>query len=323
MKSIQITSFGDLEQLKLVDLPDPKPGPNEALVQIHAASVNPSDVKNVQGAMHQTTLPRIPGRDYAGVVVAGPSEWMEKEVWGTGGELGFTRDGTHAELVGVPVESLRQKPKNLCFDQAATVGVSYMAAWLGVVEVAEVKQGETIAIIGAGGAVGGAAAQIAKRIGAKVVGVDRNEPHPEAPIRMAAESLIVGAPDVAAAIRQATGGRGADVVFDMVGGAMFRASLASLAFRGRQVAIASVGAREVAFDLIDFYHNESRLFGVDTLKRGLVESAKILEALTAGFEEGAYLPAPIEQAFSLSEAAEAYKCVADGARGRIVLRPQG
>ena len=148
-----------------------------ALVRVMAASINPSDVKNVAGAMKQTTLPRIPGRDYAGVVEAGPAEWIGAEVWGTGGDVGFTRDGTHAELIAVPVDSLRRKPETLSFDQAASVGVNYMAAWCGI-EAAGLKAGETVLLIGAGGGVGGAAAQIARRLGARVIGADRRAPRP-------------------------------------------------------------------------------------------------------------------------------------------------
>jgi len=96
------------------------------LVRVIAASINPSDVKNVAGAMKQTTLPRIPGRDYAGVVQAGPAEWIGAEVWGTGGDVGFTRDGTHAEMIAVPVASLRRNPETIGFDQAAR---SASTAW--------------------------------------------------------------------------------------------------------------------------------------------------------------------------------------------------
>ena len=66
------------------------------------------------------------------MVEAGPAEWIGAEVWGTGGDTGFTRDGTHAELIAVPVASLRRKPDTLNFDQAASVGVNYVAAWCGI-----------------------------------------------------------------------------------------------------------------------------------------------------------------------------------------------
>jgi NADPH:quinone reductase len=286
-----------------------------------AASINPSDVKNVAGAMRQTTPPRIPGRDFAGVVEVGPSEWIGAEVWGTGGDAGFTRDGTHAEMLAVPVASLRRKPETLSFDEAASVGVNYVAAWCGI-EAAGLKPGETVLLIGAGGGVGSAAAQIARRLGARVIGADKRAPLPNAPIRAIAETLIVGAEDLPAEVRAATGDKGADVVFDLVGGVMFRSALKCLALRGRLIEIAATGQREVSFDLADFYHNESRLFGVDTLKRDLAASAQVLDELAPGFVAGDYRAAPIEETCGLGDAQEAYRKVAAGAAGRIVLRPQ-
>jgi NADPH:quinone reductase-like Zn-dependent oxidoreductase len=134
--------------------------------------------------------------------------------------------------------------------------------------------------------------------------------------------LIIGAEDLPAEIRAATGGKGADVVFDLVGGIMFRNAVNSLALRGRLVEIAATGQREVTFDIADFYHNESRLFGVDTLKRDLTASAEILDALTPGFLDGSYRAAPVAETCGLGEAQEAYRKVAAGAAGRIVLRPQ-
>ena len=104
------------------EVPAPIADEKTAVVRVMAASINPSDVKNVAGAMRQTKAPRIPGRDFAGVVEAGPPKWIGADVWGTGGDTGFTRDGTHCELIAVPVASLRHKPKTLSFDEAASVG---------------------------------------------------------------------------------------------------------------------------------------------------------------------------------------------------------
>jgi NADPH:quinone reductase len=320
MRAIVFKAFGDPSVLELTEAPDPTPDQDTAVVRVMAASINPSDVKNVAGAMKQTTLPRIPGRDYAGVVEKGPADWIGSEVWGTG-DAGFTRDGTHAELIAVPVASLRRKPETLSVDQAASVGVNYMAAWLGL-EAAGVRAGETALLIGAGGGVGGAASQIAGRLGARVIGADNRPPLPDAPVRGIAEKLIIGAQDLPAEVRAATGGKGADVVFDLVGGVMFRNALNCLALRGRLIEIAATGQREVTFDLADFYHNESRLFGVDTLKRDLTASAEVLDKLTAGFAEGDYRAAPITMTFGLGDAQEAYRKVAAGVAGRVVLRPQ-
>lgn len=155
-----------------------------------------------------------------------------------------------------------------------------------------------------------------------MIGADQRPPRPEAPIRAIAEQMIIGAKDLLAEARVATGGRGADVVFDLVGGVMFRSAVDSLAYGGRLIEIASTGRREVSFDLLDFYHNESRLFGVDTLRHDVTASANILDALTAGFAAGDYEAAPIAETFGLGGAQEAYRKVAAGAAGRIVLRPQ-
>jgi NADPH:quinone reductase-like Zn-dependent oxidoreductase len=321
MRAIRFKASGDPSVLELAEVSAPAVDEDTALVRIMAASINPSDVKNVAGAMKQTTLPRIPGRDFAGVVEKGPAEWIGAAVWGTGGDTGFTRDGTHAELIAVPVASLRRMPETLSFDQAASVGVNYMAAWCGL-EAAGLKTGETVLLIGAGGGVGGAAAQIARRLGARVIGADTREPRPDAPINAIAEKLMIGAKDLPAEVRAATGGKGADVVFDLVGGVMFRSAVNCLALHGRLIEIAATGQREVSFDLADFYHNESRLFGVDTLKRDLTASAAVLEALTPGFIAGDYRAAPLAETCGLAQAQEAYRKVAAGAAGRIVLRPQ-
>jgi NADPH:quinone reductase-like Zn-dependent oxidoreductase len=321
MRAIRFEAFGDPSVLHLENAPLPAPDENTALVRVMSASINPSDVKNVAGAMKQTTLTRIPGRDYAGLVEAGPMEWIGAEVWGTGGDVGFTRDGTHAEVISVPVASLRRKPERLSFDEAGSIGVNYMAAWCGL-EAAGLRAGETVLLIGAGGGVGSAAAQIAQRLRARVIAADRSAPRPDAPILGIAERLIIDAKDLPAEVRAATGGRGADVVFDLVGGVMFRGAVNSLARAGRLIEIAATGQREVSFDLADFYHNEGRIIGVDTLKYDLIASAKALDALTPGFAAGDYRAAPIARVFGLGEAQEAYRKVAGGARGRVALHPQ-
>ncbi|MDR3533755.1 MAG: zinc-binding alcohol dehydrogenase family protein [Rhodopila sp.] len=323
MKAVRFTHHGTADVLTVEDIPDLSPGEGEALIRIEAASINPSDVKNVQGLMEQTTLPRTPGRDFAGVVEAGPAAWIGAEVWGSGGDAGFTRDGSHAEYIVVPVASLRRKPSVLDFEQAASVGVNFITAWKGLVDAADLHAGETVLIIAASGGVGNAGVQIAKRIGARIIGVDRRGPRPGAAISGAGVSLVADGAAIPVAVRQATDGRGADVVLDCVGGVMFRHALDCLALRGRLVEMSATGAREVTFNLADFYHNENRLIGIDTLKLDLTASAEVLEKLRPGFEAGDYRPAPIARRFPLADAVAAYQAVAAGEPGRVVLRPRG
>src|SRR5579863_9966741 len=102
MRALRFHRFGDLSELKIEELPDPHRQSAEVVVKIKAASLNPSDVKNVQGKMEGTTLPRVPGRDFAGIVIEGPESLQGQEVYGAGGDIGFTRDGSHAEMLVVP-----------------------------------------------------------------------------------------------------------------------------------------------------------------------------------------------------------------------------
>jgi len=321
MQVIEFKQFGDPSQLHLTERLDPKADAENAVVRVEAASVNPSDVKNVAGRMLQTILPRVPGRDYSGVVVDGPNDWLGQEVWGTGGDVGFTRDGTHAEYVVVPRSSLVRKPAILSHEEAGSVGVTFVTAWCGL-EYAALRKGETVAVIGATGGVGSAAAQIAKRMGARVIAINRSWPSADSPLARLADVLLNSEdPNLGSTLRLHNDGLGADVVFNAAGGSMFEVGLGLLAHHGRQVEITSPIERRVSLDLVDFYHNESQRFGVDTLKRDLTSAAQILEKLRHGFEEGSYHAPVIAKTMPLSDARHAYELVGRGERGRVVLKP--
>src|ERR1700754_3871337 len=191
MRALQFTEFGPVSNLSLIELPDPKAGTATAIVKVAAGAISPSDVKNVEGKMEGTTLPRVPGRDYAGTVISGPAEWIGAEVWGTGGEIGYSIDGSHAEVIAVPAASLRRKPKVLSMEQAAAIGVTYLAAWLGLIEYAQLASGETLLVAGAGGGVGGAAAQSGKWRGARVIGIDRRPLPEDSPAAAAVDDFFV------------------------------------------------------------------------------------------------------------------------------------
>jgi len=320
MRAISFKAFGDSSVLELTEASDPTPDHETAVVRIRAASINPSDVKNVVGAMKQTTLPRIPGRDYAGVVEKGPAYWIGAEVWGTGGDVGFTRDGTHAQRIAIPVAALVRKPASLSFEQASCIGVNFAIAWLGTVAYGAVAAGESVAVIGVGGGVGNAVAQIARHRGARVIGIDRRPPADDAPAARVIDGFVAAGPDTVAELRKLTPA-GADLVFDAVGGVMFETALGCVARRGRVVEISATGRRRVEFDLADFYHNETRLIGADSRKLGVAESAPLMQLLVEGFDSGAFRPPPIASVHPLDDVRAAYQAVADGAHGRVVLRP--
>jgi NADPH:quinone reductase len=322
MRALRFEKFGDPSVLHVTELPEPVPDAGFAVVRVTGASINPSDVKNVAGAMEGTTLPRTPGRDYAGVVERGPAEWIGRDVFGTGGEIGYTIDGSHAEKLVVPVAALTAKPERLSSAEAASVGVTSLIAWLGLIEYAALQPGESVAIIGVGGGVGTAVAELAKWRGASlIVGADVLAPAPDSPVARAIDRYIPSDEHLTEAIRDATGGAGANVVFDAVGGITFEPALKSLAHLGRLVVMSAVGRTRVDFDLRDFYHNESRIIGADSRKLDATESAKRLAAMLPAFESGILTAPPIDRTVPLDGAIDAYKRVAAGARDRLVLTP--
>ncbi len=304
MKALRFDSFGAPAVLSLQEIGRPNPKSGEALVEVHAAAINPSDVKNVAGAF-KATLPRTPGRDYAGVVVTGAG-WQGKQVWGSGAGFGVSRDGTHAQYVLANLDALSEKPRRLSMEEAATIGVPYLAAWLALVKAADINAGETLLVTGALGAVGRAAIQIAHCKGARVIGADIADRPSDADRFVNTKSK-----DLPTEVRALTAGQGADLALDAVGGVMFEPALKSLRTGGRQVAITSGGNGRVEFNLIDFYHRQLRLIGVDTMKLAGAEIAAILDELRGGFEKGALQPSPLKT-WTLDQAVDAYTTVAKG-----------
>ncbi|MBV8418019.1 MAG: zinc-binding alcohol dehydrogenase family protein [Verrucomicrobia bacterium] len=318
MRALKFFQTGNLDELHVEEVPMPTLATGDVLVQVKAAAINPSDIKNVQGKMHETTLPRIPGRDFAGLIVKGPEKLLGQAVFGSGGNLGFGRDGSHAEYLAVPATAVLPLPKNLSFEQAAGIGVAYITAGAAMVKAAQIQAGETVLILGTTGAVGSAAARIAHNFGAHVIGTARNlSDVPAADLLPVDNWIDLRAVDLATGARALTNGRGADIVFDVVGGAMFEQCLAALAWRGRQVAISSSPEPRVSFNLVDFYHNESRLLGVDSLKLSFEETSEILRQLTPGIESGIF-PPPRVETFSLKEGPRLYR---DLAESKVKTKP--
>jgi len=314
MKALRFAEFGPPSLLRIAEVTIPEPGDGEAIVHVIAAAINPSDVANVSGRFKNTTLPQIPGRDFAGVVVRGKQHEGE-EVWGSSPNLGTARDGSHAEYVVVPVGTLSLKPKSLSMAQAAAIGVPFVTAWASVVNAAQIQPDESILIVGAAGAVGQAATQIANCKRARVIGADTtSDPIP------GTESVVnTKTEDPRERVLEMTAGRGVDAVFDNVGGPMFEPALRSLRVGGRRVAISSKGGPRVAFNLIDFYHNFSRLLGVDSYGLTSQQVAEIENELRPGFETGVLRPPPIE-IVPFAKGVDVYNRVAVGqAKAKQVL----
>jgi NADPH:quinone reductase-like Zn-dependent oxidoreductase len=268
--------------------------------------------------MEGTTLPRTPGRDFAGHVVEGPPELRGVDVWGAGGDIGFTREGAHAEFIVVPEDGVSRKPAILSFEEAASVGVNFVAAWAGLNDAARLGAGETVLVTGAAGGVGSSVVQLARWMGARSIGVDRSK-RPFLPDHLRADFSVASSEDVLAAVHRVTDGRGVDVLYDTVGAPLFETNLAALDKGGRYVLIASAGDRRASLDLLDFYHKRTALFGVDTRALDTRACARILDRLRVGFENSQLRPPRIAKTFTLADGRAAYEAASSAAGGKIVF----
>jgi NADPH:quinone reductase-like Zn-dependent oxidoreductase len=324
-KALRVSqASADLDNLliDLVDVRAPRPGPGQVLVEIVAAGVNPSDVKASLGHMPHAVWPRIPGRDFGGIVRVGPKQMIGLEIWGGGGELGISQDGSHAKWMVLDQKAVREKPSNFTMEEAGSIGVPFITAYEGLREAGGVQPTDVVLVCGGNGKVGQAAIQLATMAGAKVFAVEYNDQplqgHTNAPVMM----LNSSKDDVAQIVRDQTGGHGADIVFNTVGSPYFEIANKAMAKQARQIFISTFD-RAVPFDIFNFFRGRHKYIGIDTLALSSVDGARIFDRLKLKFEEGLLKPFPINPAtcYSLADAAKAYASVLRGTPDRVLLKP--
>jgi NADPH:quinone reductase len=296
--------------------------PDQVLIEVKAAAVNPSDVKAATGLMAYAVFPRTPGRDYAGVVIDGPAGSVGREVFGSSGDLGIRRDGTHATHLAVELEAVVDKPKSISWEEAAGIGVPFVTAMEGFRRAGLPKPDETVLVMGVNGKVGQAAVQIATWRGAGVIGVVRKSEPYEGHANAKVDVIDASSTDVAARVRELTGGHGADIVFNTVGDPYFQAAHKSLALRGRQILIAAID-RIVQFNILEFYRGQHTYVGIDTLGLSSIATGAVLRELGPGFASGHLKPFPINRAaiYPLEDAKRAFIAVAGSSRDRVIFKP--
>ena len=316
MKALRFDTTGALDALALVDADVPEPAEDEALVRVRAAGLNPSDLKNVLGRFPYTTVPRIPGRDFAGVVEAGPGKWQGRAVWGSGKGIGFVRDGSHAEYLCVPVAALAEKPECLSFAQAAACGVPWITA-LEAVRRADIQTGSRVVVIGAAGAVGLAATQLALGCNAQVIATVRREAQRDVLPGNAIPLLPANEQDFTQQV-QATFEEGADVVIDTTG-FWLAPAVKTLANHGRLVVISAPPEGTTDLPVLDFYRRGGTLIGVNSLLHDSSACARMLTSLGARFESGELPPPETPREWPLTDGIAAYQALEAGGAGKMVL----
>ncbi|KAH8809232.1 chaperonin 10-like protein [Xylogone sp. PMI_703] len=315
---LQRSEPGATPSITLEERPMPTLTPGNVIVKVHASPIQPSDIVNRRGGFPYTVFPRVPGRDFAGTIVEGPAERIGQEVYGTSGyEIAFTQDGFHAEYALVPETAVAPKPKSLSFEQAACLGVPFTTAWT-ILERGQVKPSDTVLVIGANGAVGSSAVQLARGRGCRVLTAARND---DSDINTSKDASFEG-------ITALTDGKGVDVVIDTVGQpALTRAAVLKLAKRGRLVFITAprtgaAGSTELTVEMTNFYRDEKSLIGCNTLLYSVKEMGAVLQQITEMFDKGALDPLQLGGAWKtakLDDAVDVYEAAGKPGGGKYVF----
>lgn len=247
MRALVLHQHGSIEDLKLEEFAEPQPGPNEVLIDVHAASVNFPDLLVISGSYQQLPpKPFVPGKDLGGTVAAVGANVTTV----TPGDrvMAQIEHGAFAERAIAPQGNCYPLPPSMSFAEAAAMGLVYLTAHLALVERAGLKPGETVLVTGAAGGVGLAAVQIAKALGATVVAsVSSDEKAAVARAGGADHVVFTEGSNLREKLRQqifaAVGERGVDLIIDSVGGDVFDASLRTIAWCGRLVIVGFAAGR--------------------------------------------------------------------------------
>jgi NADPH:quinone reductase len=320
MKAIRVHEPGGPEVLRFEEAPPPEPREREVRIRIHAAGVNPVDTYVRSGAYtKQPRMPYVPGIDGAGIVDAVGAEARRFRA-GDRVYVDGSRTGTYAELTVVAEEQAHPLPERVSFAAGAALGVPYTTAYRGIVQCGRAMPGETLLVHGATGGVGIAAVQWGRAHGLFVIGTGGTPEGRDLVRREGAHEVLDHHSDGHAdEIRRLTGGRGVDVVLEMLANVNLERDLELVAVGGRVVVVGSRGRIEI--DPRAAMTRDASVIGVSLFNTPAVERARIHAAMVAGLEAGTLRPV-VAAELPLAAAAEAHRRVLEpGARGKIVLVP--
>jgi len=320
MKAIVVHEFGGLEVLKLEEVPTPKPAAGQILVRIHGAGVNPYDTYMRAGTYAvKPPLPYTPGSDGAGVIEA-VGDGVKKVKKGGRVYTAKTLTGAYAEYALALEEQVHALPEKISFSQGAGVWVPYGTAYHALHHSAQARASETVLVHGASGGVGSAAVQMARAMGLTVFGTAGTQKGVDLVKREGAHQVFDHSKNgYQEEIMKATGGRGADVILEMLANVNLAADLKLLATNGRVIIIGNRG--EISINPRDLMLRRASARGFTLWAITPAEETEIHAGLISGLENGTLRPV-VGKELPLAGAARAHKEILEpGAAGKIVLVP--
>jgi NADPH2:quinone reductase len=322
MKAVLCRAFGPPESLRLEDVVEPRIGPADALVKVHAAGLNFPDVLMIEGKYQsQPPFPFAPGGEFSGVVTAVGAEVSSlvpgQRVFGSCGH------GALVERIAIPANRLRPIPPGMHFEQAAGISTTYGTSYHALVQRAQLRAGETLLVLGAAGGVGLAAVELGKALGARVIAAASTDDKLAVARGAGADETINYADgELKERVKSLTGGRGADVIYDPVGGDLFDQCMRCIAWNGRVLVVGFTGGYipKVPINLILL--KGCQVVGVfygSFAAREAELNRRNFGAILDLFERGKINPL-VGRTFPLAEFAQAMRCLSGRtAVGKVVL----
>jgi NADPH:quinone reductase len=322
MIAIEISSPGGPDVLRPVERPTPIPRAGEVLIKVRAAGINRPDIMQRQGK-----YPPPPGAsDIPGLEVAGTIESVAEDVrgWRAGDRVcALLSGGGYAEYAVAPVPQCLPVPRPLDFVAAAAIPETFFTVWTNVFERGRLQPSESILVHGGAGGIGTTAIQLARAFGSTVFATAGTGEKCAACERLGARAINYRETDFVAAIRDATGSRGVDVVLDVVGGDYVARNIDLLAVEGRLVQIAVIGGPKAQINLVPILQRRLTITGSTLRPRSIAEKGTIARALRERvwplLDAGTIAPV-VHATFPLRAAAEAHRVMEDGTHiGKLVL----
>jgi len=322
MESIIVTECGAPEVLVIHQVDIPKPGPNEVLIRVESVGVNPVDTYIRNGGHQLSKVPYTPGKDCSGVITEVGENVnqfkVDDRVW-----TSSSRTGVYAQYSVIPMTDVHLLPEHVSFDEGAGLFVPYGTAYHGIYHRGNVESGNTVLIHGASGGVGIALLQLLVRIpDVVIIGTAGTDEGLELVKNNGAHRTFNHRQEgYMAKILESTGGKGIDVIFEMLANVNLSEDLKIMSMRGRTVVIGSRGPIQIAPRELMMKRSDIRGLALGTIDEE--EKREIIEAIQSGLQEG-YLKPIIWKIYSLHDAPKSHHEIINtesGAKGKIILKP--